>query len=78
MSRKIIGVTVGTQLPKPNFKQADPSKGDYIKNKPVGEEGQVVGFDVDGNMIAQDAVITADEIDVVCGAKIIAGEEAKL
>lgn len=34
MSRKIIGVTVGTQLPKPNFKQEDPTKGDYIKNKP--------------------------------------------
>lgn len=34
MSKKIIGVTVGTQLPKPNFKQTDPTKGDYIKNKP--------------------------------------------
>jgi hypothetical protein len=34
MSRKIIGITVGTQLPKPNFKQTDPAKGDYIKNKP--------------------------------------------
>ena len=34
MSRKIIGVTVGTTLPKPNFKQNDPTKGDYIKNKP--------------------------------------------
>lgn len=31
MSRKIIGVTVGTQLPKPNFHQTDPTKGDYIK-----------------------------------------------
>ena len=34
MGRKIIGVTVGTTLPKPNFKQTDPTKGDYIKNKP--------------------------------------------
>ena len=34
MSKKIIGVTVGTTLPKPNFKQTDPTKGDYIKNKP--------------------------------------------
>lgn len=34
MSKRIIGVTVGTQLPKPNFKQTDPTKGDYIKNKP--------------------------------------------
>ena len=31
MSKKIIGVTVGTQLPKPNFDQTDPTKGDYIK-----------------------------------------------
>lgn len=28
---KIIGVTVGTTLPKPNFDQTDPTKGDYIK-----------------------------------------------
>lgn len=28
---KIIGVTVGTPLPKPNFDQTDPKKGDYIK-----------------------------------------------
>ena len=34
MSRKIIGVTVGTTLPKPDFEQTDSSKGDYIKNKP--------------------------------------------
>ena len=34
MSRKIIGVTVGTTLPKPDFKQDDHTKGDYIKNKP--------------------------------------------
>lgn len=35
MSEKIIGVTVGTQLPKPDFNQTDPTKGDYIKNKPA-------------------------------------------
>lgn len=34
MSKKIIGITVGTQLPKPNFNQTDPTKGDYIRNKP--------------------------------------------
>ena len=27
---KIIGITVGTTTPKPNFDQTDPSKGDYI------------------------------------------------
>ena len=33
MSRKIIGVTVGTALPKPNLMQTDPTKGDYVKGK---------------------------------------------
>lgn len=34
MSRKIIGITVGTQLPKPDFNQTNPKMGDFIKNKP--------------------------------------------
>ena len=33
MSRKIIGVTVGSPLPKPNLMQNDPYKGDYVKGK---------------------------------------------
>ena len=33
MSRKIIGVTVGSPLPKPNLMQNDPAKGDYVKGK---------------------------------------------
>lgn len=33
MSRKIIGVTVGTALPKANLMQTDPTKGDYVKGK---------------------------------------------
>ena len=47
MSRKIIGVTVGTQLPKPNFRQTDPTKGDYIKNKPDfdGLKSRVTGVE---------------------------------
>jgi hypothetical protein len=28
---KIIGITVGTPIPKPNYEQTDPKKGDYIK-----------------------------------------------
>ena len=28
---KIIGITVGTTTPKPNFEQTDPTKGDYIR-----------------------------------------------
>lgn len=35
MSKKIIGYTVGTTLPKPSFAQTDPKKGDYIKDKEV-------------------------------------------
>ena len=33
MSRKIIGVTVGSPLPKSNLMQTDPTKGDYVKGK---------------------------------------------
>jgi hypothetical protein len=32
---KIIGNTVGTNLPKPNLLQDDPSKGDYVKGKSI-------------------------------------------
>ena len=48
MKRKIIGVTVGSPLPKPNLMQTDPKKGDYVKGKetfpghipPGGKAGQ--------------------------------------
>jgi hypothetical protein len=33
MKPKIIGVTVGSPLPKPNLMQTDPTKGDYVKGK---------------------------------------------
>lgn len=33
MSRKIIGVTTASPLPKPNLMQTDPKKGDYVKGK---------------------------------------------
>lgn len=38
---KIRGNTVGTTLPKPNWEQTDPKKGDYIRNKPeaIGGDG---------------------------------------
>lgn len=35
MSKKIIGITVGSPLPKPNLKQNDPAKGDYVKGKDI-------------------------------------------
>lgn len=31
--RKIVGVTVGMGLPKPDLRQTDPKKGDYVKGK---------------------------------------------
>ena len=32
---KIIGVTVGSPLPKPNLKQTDPAKGDFVHGKDI-------------------------------------------
>lgn len=32
---KIRGITVGTTMKRPDFKQTDPKKSDYIKNNPV-------------------------------------------
>ena len=32
---KIVGNTVGTTLPKPNLKQTNPNKGDYVKGKEI-------------------------------------------
>lgn len=64
MSRKIIGVTVGTQLPKPNFKQTDPTKGDYIKNKPDfdGLKSRVTGVEeaLEGKQPVGDYALKSD------------------
>ena len=59
---KIIGITVGTQLPKPNFNQTDPTKGDYIKNKPdfVGLQSTVNNL---SNLIGDTSV--SEQIDEV-------------
>ena len=35
MSRRIIGVTVGSTLPKPNLMQEDPKKGDFVKGRGI-------------------------------------------
>ena len=35
---KIYGTTVGTNLPKPSWAQANPKKGDFIKDKPTEME----------------------------------------
>lgn len=46
MKRKIIGVTVGSPLPKPNLMQTDPTKGDYVKGKEEFLE-QFGGIDIE-------------------------------
>ena len=83
MSKKIIGVTVGTTLPKPDFKQTDPTKGDYIKNKPdfdglqteVSNLSELVGDKAVSEQIrlAFDGaeLITVEDIDAICGSTII-------
>ncbi len=57
---KIIGATVGTSLPKPNFDQTDPKKGDYIK-------GDRSFLRVDDTLtesgISADAKVTGDAIN---------------
>lgn len=71
MINKIIGNPIGTTLPKPDFKQNDPSKGDYIKNKPevtdvtVGQLLAIKDIDSDGHITKFEGVsgYTADEID---------------
>ena len=42
MKKKIIGATVGSQLPKPSMAQNDPRKGDFIKNRTHWEDDEGV------------------------------------
>ena len=52
MSRKVIGVTVGTTLPKPDFAQNDPTKGDYIKNKPeIATDEEIISMLAEEDMM---------------------------
>ena len=77
---KIIGNPVGTTLPKPDFKQTDPTKGDYIKNKPeiinpsVSEILTIKEIDEDGhvtklesNDLSNYEFITVEDIDTMWG-----------
>ena len=54
MRRKIIGATVGMGLPKPDLRQTDPKKGDYVKGK---EESVVV---CDATLTEDAARVTLD------------------
>jgi hypothetical protein len=63
---KIIGATVGTSLPKPNFDQTDPKKGDYI----LGDRSFLrVDETLTESGISADAKATGDAINEVAAQK---------
>lgn len=63
MSKKIIGYTVGTTIPKPSFAQNDPKKGDYIKDKEI-LDAKYVNIDAQDLTNAQKAQVRQN-IDAV-------------
>jgi hypothetical protein len=65
MSRKIIGITVGTSLPKPNFNQTDPTKGDYIKGDIVAAIPTDTTLTQDGHVA--DAKAVGDKFATLIG-----------
>lgn len=81
---RIVGHTVGTPLPKPDWNQTDPNKGDYIKNKPDVAALQALVGDTSVAEQIHDAIanyytkaqidtyefITVDDIDAICGTTI--------
>ena len=71
---KIIGNTVGTTTPKPNFDQTDPTKGDYIRGDRsfLNSVKTVNGIVPDSNgdvVIDTVTAITNDEIDAMFAAE---------
>lgn len=75
---RIIGNTVGTPLPKSNWKQTDPTKGDYIKNKPevidpsVGQLLAIKTIDEDGYISEFESVeVSMDEAKEYTDSKIV-------
>lgn len=61
MKRKIIGVTVGSPLPKPNLMQTDPTKGDYVKGKEKFLEQ--VKIETDNTLTIKDGVLSVNTTD---------------
>ena len=60
MNRKIIGVTVGSPLPKSNLMQTDPTKGDYVKGRKEFLEEINSGSNVTIDSVTPDKVIFPD------------------
>jgi hypothetical protein len=61
MSRKIIGITVGSPLPKPNLMQTEPDKGDYVKGKEQFLEQ--VKIETDDTLTLIDGVLSVNTTD---------------
>ena len=65
---KIIGATVGTTIPKPNFDQTDPKKGDYIKgNRPflrVDDTLSESGISADAKAVGE-AVSQKSQVQII-------------
>ena len=71
---KIIGLTVGTPLPKPNFDQTDPRKGDYIRGdrsflNAVKTTEQHLTAEEQAQVLSNLDIthVTNEEIDAICG-----------
>ena len=56
-----VGSTSGTDMDSGSVK---------LQRSITGDQGQLVGFDADGNAVAQDLITIAD-IDAICGATIL-------
>ena len=54
---KIRGTTVSTPTPKPDWNQTDPSKADYIKNKPI-----IVSVDTKQNLTDSQKALARENI----------------
>lgn len=72
MKRKIIGVTVGSPLPKPNLNQTDPRKGDFVKGKEI-IPSKVSDLENDAGYLTEDDM---DEIVERVKAPVAADAEA--
>lgn len=77
---KIIGRTVGTTMPRPNWNQTDPNKADYIRNKPDvsvvtankkddGIDLTITTFKADGDITQENVNIPIEEYGVFIGTE---------
>ena len=67
MTRKIIGATVCSPLPKPDLRQTDPSKGDYVKGKEEIIPSKLSQLENDSGFLTEESInsptITVTDID---------------